>query len=131
MLEVTRKGDMIVLGDDAVRIEEGHVLKTATATKELLDNSATAPHYQIGRLDALGNTITEGQEFTYVDYGGTDGEAPAEGTREFKVYKRRELTPEEQAETKGTRTYVFDLAGARKGEEAAIDLGQRIAAGGK
>jgi hypothetical protein len=104
MTKRSRKGDMIILGDDEIRIEEGPVLKTAIATEELLKDEQTAPHYYVGvrpmtfydakgkpyevpaiGRDALGKPIKLGEEMTYVDY--------VSGEREFKVYRKVAVDP--------------------------------------
>lgn len=105
-MKSTRVGAMLVLGNDEVRIEEGPVLKTATATAELLSDDNTAPHYFEGLreevlvdaegnpftqqklgVDALGKRIKVGEEMSYLAHGGRI--APKETC--FYIYKRREL----------------------------------------
>jgi hypothetical protein len=105
---VTRKGNIIVLGDDQIRIEEGPKLRTAVANEELLHDDNTADHYYAGvkdmhfldalgkpytqpRLgrDAVGNVIKLGEEFTYLDRGGK----AASGSKCFYIYQRREIDP--------------------------------------
>ena len=60
-----------------VRVEPGPVRRTAVATEELLADTATAKHYEVGRRDAAGEPIELGKEMTYLDY---------KGPRVFKVY---------------------------------------------
>ena len=68
-----------------VRIEPGPALKRATASPETLDNSVTAPHYQVGERDAMGRAIREGEEFHFLDYNaGEDG-------RVWYVYQEQEV----------------------------------------
>lgn len=118
MVEITRRDQMIVLGDDEVRIEEGPVLKTEIATEELLHDDNTAPHYYAGMRpmtfvgpgwrpvevqaegrDALGNPIKLGEEMTYADWGGKV--RPAETC--FKVYKREPVDPTKERLANGDR----------------------------
>jgi hypothetical protein len=106
--KVTRTGQMIVLGDDEVRIEEGEALKQATATAELLSDAQTAPHYYEGvrertvtglngkaitfnaqGVDAKGKPIVVGEEMHYLDYGGTDNP----GERCFYVFRKVPVDP--------------------------------------
>lgn len=61
----------ISIGEN-VRVEQGPKLVTEIATRECIDDTRTAAHYQFGRLDALGNEIVEGQEFTYLAWGGSE-----------------------------------------------------------
>ena len=56
--------------DGVVRVERGPKTVTAIATAELLDNSATAAHYQEGAADAIGKPIAVGEEMTYHDWLG-------------------------------------------------------------
>lgn len=51
-----------------IRIEAGPRRVTGVATEELLSDSVTAKHYQVGRPDALGKQIVLGQEMTYLDW---------------------------------------------------------------
>lgn len=114
--QLTRRGDMIVLGDDEVRIEEGAVRKTATATEELLHDDNTAPHYYAGvrpmtfntpkgpidipakGRDSLGNVIKLGQPMTYLDYGG----AKAPGERCFYIFTKHPIDPTKETFSDGT-----------------------------
>lgn len=105
---VTRRGDTIVLGDDQIRIEEGPVRKTATATAELLHDDVTASHYYEGKKpmsfnkpdggtftvqaqgrDALGKLIEVGKPMTYLDHGGN----VEPGSRCFYIYAKRPVDP--------------------------------------
>lgn len=113
---VTRKGDMIVLGDDQVRIEEGPAYRTAVATAELLHDDNTASHYYAGvrpmRLntpkgpvevpaegrDALAKPIRIGEEMTYLDHGGL----AAPGSRCFHIYQKRPVDPTKEKYDDGT-----------------------------
>jgi hypothetical protein len=52
------------------RVERGPARKRAVATKELLDDSSTAPHYRAGWRDAKGKPIALDQEMDYLDYYG-------------------------------------------------------------
>src|SRR4051812_37727805 len=95
MAEVTRdpENENIINVGSNFRIETGPPQITAIATEELLDNSQTAEHYHapiadgdktIFAKDALGNPIQLGEEFTYLDWGGTDNE----GKRVFYIYEK-------------------------------------------
>lgn len=107
-VKVSRKGSMIVLGNDEARVEEGPVLKTATATAELLHDDNSAKHYyagvrpmpfndalgkpyevpSIGR-DALGKPIKIGEKMSYLDHGGDK----AMGERCFYLYRKVKIDP--------------------------------------
>lgn len=69
--------------DGKVRIERGPKTLTATATKELLDNSKTKEHYQVGSMDALGKVIVLGEPMVYHDWLGFE-QGVSEG---FHLYK--------------------------------------------
>lgn len=130
MAEVTKKGDMIVIGDDQVRIEQGFKRFTATATEELLDDARTASHYQAGKPDAMGVPIVLGEKHTFIEWGGKDH--PAQPC--LYVYQRRELTPEEREARKTSFTYIFEQAGEpfdadEAGAEAALAFGQSLLGG--
>jgi|WetSurMetagenome_2_1015567.scaffolds.fasta_scaffold199714_1 hypothetical protein len=51
-----------------IRVESGPQRVCGIASKELLDNAVTAPHYAEGKRDALGKEIVLGEEMTYLDY---------------------------------------------------------------
>lgn len=89
MVDIRRDESGIIHIGDKVRIEAGPRIKTAEATKELLDDTVTASHYQPPRratreelddpailtegkdrlfLDALGKPIQLGEQLTYVDW---------------------------------------------------------------
>ncbi|MFL6864129.1 MAG: hypothetical protein ACJ8DZ_14130 [Allosphingosinicella sp.] len=135
MAEVNRVGDRIEIGE-TVRIEAGPPLRRRKAAADALDDKATAPHYQVGRPDAKGETIEEGKMFSYLDFYGP----PV-----FYVFKRRELTKDDTAykgAPDGTTpplnadttniagyTYVFDQVDVKATEDEAIELGQSLAAG--
>jgi hypothetical protein len=53
---------------DTVRVENGPALREAIATPELLDNSITKAHYQVGAQDAMGKVIALGETMQYLDY---------------------------------------------------------------
>jgi hypothetical protein len=102
MANIKREGNLIEL-DGRVRIEHGPTLVKATATKELLDNSVTAEHYQPGAFDALAKPIVLGEEMHYLDLvGRAQG---TEGSTSWYVYQLEDLT---EAELK--------KAGHRQGE---------------
>lgn len=122
MANVAKKGDIITVGSN-VRVESGPKLMKGVATSDLLDNRNTATHYLVGMQDAKGNKIADGQEFEYLDHGGSD----VEGTRVFYVYKRRDLTPEQQEELETSYTYVYDEIGFKATEEAALEMAQKHA----
>jgi len=63
------KREFIEIGS-TIRVENGPARKTATATKELLDNRVTAEHYQVGAFDAMGKRIVLGESMIYLDYYG-------------------------------------------------------------
>src|SRR5436190_14825852 len=107
-VKTSRKGNMTILGNDEVRIEEGPALKTAVASAELLHDDNTAEHYHAGvrpmvfndalgkpyevaalGRDALGQPIKIGQKMTYLDHGGKK----APGSRCFYVYARKTIDP--------------------------------------
>jgi hypothetical protein len=82
--------EFVVCGED-YRLERGPRRVTAKATKEVLSNDVTASHYRLPEpikdskgqtikgksgkpilshaLDAMGQPIKEGEDFTYLDYG--------------------------------------------------------------
>lgn len=124
MAEVERDGDLITIGD-RVRIEKGPPLLTATATEALLSNEATASHYEVGKLDALGKPIVLGEEFAYLDWGGSK----TEGKRIHYIFERVELSDEDRAREGQETTDEFRWVerGTRATEEAAITLGKSIA----
>ena len=122
MATVSNKGEMLIVGSN-IRIERGAALAKAVATPELLSNDKTAPHYAVGLQDAKGEFIEEGKEFHYLDFGGE----AAEGKYVYYVYKRRELTPEEQEARQTSYTYIYDEIGTRATEEAAIEFAQKHA----
>jgi hypothetical protein len=95
MANIVRDGNMITL-DGKVRVEPGPVLKKASVTDELLDNTVTADHYQIGKLDAKGDPIEPGGEMHYLDWVG-HGQG-AEGSTCFYVYRLEDLTAAELKE---------------------------------
>lgn len=135
MAEVTRKGDRIEIGD-TVRIEAGPPLRRRKATEEALANTATASHYQVGAVDALGKPIEEGQMFAFLDYY-------AEPV--FYVFERVKIGPDDPRFTPqpdGTTppldegstniavySYVFEDRGSYGTEDEAIEAGQRLASG--
>jgi hypothetical protein len=137
MAEVTRNGDRIEIGE-SVRIEKGPPLRRRKATTEALSDTATATHYQLGSLDALGKPIEEGKMFAFLDYF-------AEPV--FYVFKRRAITAEDQQfalqpdgstpplndDTTNIReyTYIFEDRGTRATEDEAIELGLQLAAEGE
>ncbi len=53
-----------------VRVENGPRRRMAVATKQLLSDAVTAPHYQENLRDAFGAVIKLGQHMTYLDYYG-------------------------------------------------------------
>lgn len=136
------KGDMMVFGDDEVRVEKGPVLVKTKATADLLDNRRTAPHYQLGGLDAFGNRIHEGQEFEYLDWGGSD----VQGIRCYYVYGKYPVDHMAETLPDGTPnpyfveedkrvamdgqshpyyTYVFCELGTAETEEEAVALAEK------
>jgi hypothetical protein len=168
--KLTRKDSVIVLGDDEVRIEEGFVLKSSTATEELLHDDNSAQHYYTGvrdreyldeagkpytvpvvGVDAKGKVIKLGEEMHFLAYGGV--KAPAE--RCFYIFVKRPVDPAKPTLDNGdinphyvaedvrkgsnltvgekgegkNRThydYIFEEAGTRKTEDAAIAFGQTL-----
>ena len=60
----------LIQGSPTVRVECGPKRKRTKASKEMLNDRVTAPHYSIGRLDAMGKRIVVGKEMTYLDYMG-------------------------------------------------------------
>ncbi len=64
--------DLIDIGGK-VRVERGPARKAGKATEALLSDDKTLSHYQIGRLDAVGNVIEAGKTFTYLDWLGPKG----------------------------------------------------------
>lgn len=105
MLHIQREGSLITL-DGRVRIEPGPALKKATATKELLDNSITAPHYALERevevrgelltvpgIDAMGDPIALGKPIQYLDWVGHS--MGTEGATSWYVYRMEDLTAAE------------------------------------
>jgi hypothetical protein len=65
-----------------LRVEAGPARKKAIATKEMVgdqdsraklpDGTVLAKHYKLGLKDAFGKLITEGEEFTFLDYFGPE-----------------------------------------------------------
>lgn len=126
---VTRKGDMIILGDDEIRIEEGPVYKTEIATEELLHDDNTAPHYHTGvkpmtfntpkgpievprqGRDSLGEVIEIGKPMTYLDWGGKE----RRGERCFTIYGKRPIDPTKEFFDDGTRNPHYVPEHVRKG----------------
>jgi hypothetical protein len=95
MANIQREGNLITL-DGRVRIEAGPTLNKATATKELLDNTVTAEHYQPEAFDAMGKPIVLGEEMHYLDWvGHTQG---TEGSTSWYVYRLEDLTTAELKE---------------------------------
>jgi hypothetical protein len=139
-MEKTESG-MIVLGDDEVRIERGPKMKSATATRELLGDQQTAPHYKLGGPDAYGYPIQEGESFDYLDWGGHE----TQGEFVYYVYAKFPLdadaimlpngkpnpyyVPEDQREAVDGKSrshyeYVFCEMGVAETEEEAIALAE-------
>lgn len=71
-INVVQEGERWRVGTNVI-IDVGPELKVAVATPELLDDSVTADHYQVGRLDALGAVIALEQPITYLDWKATHG----------------------------------------------------------
>lgn len=142
-MSYVRKGEMLVFGDDEIRVERGAKLKTGKATKELLSNDATAEHYQLGGPDAYGYPIREGEDFEYLDFGG----AKAEGDFHYYVYAKYPVDPDAlqlpggkanpyfvppnqraaaDGKSRAAYEYVFCEVGTRATEEAAIELAESL-----
>jgi hypothetical protein len=134
--KVTRKGDMLVLGNDAVRIEEGPALITETATAELLHDDNTAKHYYAGvrpmefvdalgkpysvpavGRDALGNPIKIGEPMSYLAHGGDKRLTK----RCFYIYKRRDVDPTTPTLENGDINPHFVPEHVRKGANLVDD----------
>lgn len=62
------KDKLCSFGKDTVRIELGPQIIELDCTKKNLSNSVTAPHYQLGRIDAFGNKIKLGKKMSCVDW---------------------------------------------------------------
>lgn len=136
------KGEMLVFGDDEVRVELGPKLVKTKATADLLDNRRTAPHYQLGGLDAYGNRIHEGQDFEYLDWGGSQvqglrcyyvyGKFPVDHTAEFLEDGKTSnpyFVPEDKRASYDEQstpfyTYVFCELGTAETEEEAISMAE-------
>ena len=56
LVSMSKKRELIQVGR-TVRVENGPARKTAVATKKLLSDAITAPHYQEGAPDAMGKKI--------------------------------------------------------------------------
>jgi len=152
MADVNRDGNIINVGDN-YRIEPGPALVKAVATEELLNNANTAEHYHapIERpdggttfaKDSFGQPIIVGEEFHYLDHGGTE----AEGKTVYYVYKKTPVNftdeflkggernpyyvaPEAREKDTDDRThydYIWREVATRATEEAAIEYAQRNA----
>lgn len=124
MATVKRDGDMILIGSK-VRVEQGPPLVTAKATAELLADAHTASHYAVGKPDALGKPIVLGEDFSYLDFGGSE----TDGKRVWYVFEEVEI-PEAERDKPGAETTDetrWIERGTRASEEAAISFGQQIA----
>jgi hypothetical protein len=133
--EVTRKENMIVLGDDQIRIEAGPVRKTAVATEELLHDDQTAPHYYAGTrprtfntpkgpitidapgIDSLGKEIKIGEPMTYLDHGGRENP----GERCFYISGKKPIDPAKETFDDGTRNPHYVPPHVRAGAALAND----------
>lgn len=60
---------MIEVGK-TVRVENGPARKLSVASKELLKDHKTAPHYKEGAPDAMGHKIRLGDHMSFLDYYG-------------------------------------------------------------
>lgn len=136
-LKVTRRGDLIIIGDDLARVEPGPARKSAKATKELLDDSKTHSRYFVGvrnvdqpdgssiqmkGRDAQHREIVIGQPMEYLDYRAD----PV-----LYVYRRRSLSAEEQLARGGGADHVFEVDSTYSldAEASAIARAQAIASG--
>lgn len=135
MAEVTRKGDRIEIGE-TVRIESGPAMRRRKATAEALDNGVTAPHYQLGAPDAMGQAIEEGKMFSYLDY---------QNPPVFYVFERVQIGADDprykpqpdptapplndDSTNIASYSYVFEERGTFATEDAAIEAGQTLAGG--
>lgn len=113
------KGDAILeLDGGAYRIEAGPPLKRGKATDpakdedSLLHDSRTPEHYRLGGLDAKAQPIEEGKQFHYLDWVCE---------RTFYLYRKRELSEDEQKERETTYSYVYEELGTFDSQEAAVD----------
>lgn len=69
-MSVVRLNDTLIEIDGRARVERGPAPRTSIATKEILSDEVTAAHYQLGKRDANGVPIVEGQEFAWLDWLG-------------------------------------------------------------
>ena len=156
MAEVKRdpQNEAIINVGNNYRIEPGPPLVTETATEELRDNAQTAEHYHAPiesetgitfAKDAHGNPIKLGEEFTYLDWGGTE----REGKRIYYIYEKTPVNytdeflksgdknpyyvpeamrePKEDSEDRTYYDYIWKEVATRASEEAAIEFAQRKA----
>lgn len=65
-----RLSDTLIDLGGRVRIERGPKLKEAKATEQLLSNTVTAEHYQLGARDAKGRVIERDKPMSYLDWIG-------------------------------------------------------------
>lgn len=136
MVEISRRGSTVVLGDDEVRIEEGPARKTAVATEELLHDDQTDARYYAGTRpmplglpdgrtvevpavgrDALGNPIQLGKKMTYLDHGGRTHA----GSRCFYIMVKRPIDPTKEFYDDGARNPHYVPEHVRAGALLADD----------
>ena len=118
MATVSKKGELIVVGSN-VRIEQGPVLRKAIANSDILSNEKTAAHYQTGAVDAAGNVIEEGKEFSYLDWGGSDNP----GKTTYYIYVKEDVSDDPET----SYEYRYKEVATRATEEAAIEFAQKYA----
>jgi hypothetical protein len=111
------ENDAIVdIGD--FRIEPGPPLIETTATKDLLNDNNTAPHYQPGLRDAKGNVIQIGETFSYLDWGGNTHE----GKRVFYVYRKVAVNSKDELVDGKLNPYFVP----QHVKDAAVEGGNRV-----
>lgn len=62
------KDKLCSFAKDTVRIELGPQIIELNCNKKNLSNAVTAPHYQVGKIDAYGNRIILGKKMCCVDW---------------------------------------------------------------
>lgn len=118
--EITSSGDITNIGDK-IRIEPCPKRVTEIATEELLSDTLTAAHYQVGGTDASGRPIVLGEPMTYLCWGGADA-APIIVQN---VYQMTPIPEEELID--GGATERFVCVGSYDTRDEAISAGTAIA----
>lgn len=129
--------------DEKVRIELTPQFIELTCTHENLQNTVTAPHYQIGRIDALGRvimpertsdpvaivknrrgSIAEGETMTCVDW--REKHKP----KSWKIYKRIPLLDDagkERLNKEGAVRLTYIEVGDELDKDKALKIASKIA----